>query len=374
MEKLSVPLAHPKPDYREFIKAATTSYEPRRPRLVEYLFNAPIQKQLIELMGRQWVDGSPVVRVSGSGKKPQTAGTDADLEDSIDLCPLRFQPSAYWDNYIEIWYRLGYDFVRLETCLNFPHPSREGGDAGRTYAETARGAIATWEDFEKYPWPSAKDEDFLPYEYIAANMPDGMGLIVCHAAGPLEHLTGLIGYEPLCVMLYDQPDLVQAVMDKIEQCVTPYIGRLLQVPRVIAHFQGDDMGFRTQTLISPDHLRQYILPVHKRYAALTHEAKLPYFLHSCGNTLAVMPDLIDEVKIDGKHSVEDAILPAASGSDSTATAWASWAAWTWTGSAASRRRNCGNTSARSSRTASPAGGSSLARAARSRTTCPSRTS
>ncbi len=261
-------------------------------------------------MGRQWVDGSPVVRVSGSGKKPQTAGTDADLEDSIDLCPLRFQPSAYWDNYIEIWYRLGYDFVRLETCLNFPHPSREGGDAGRTYAETARGAIATWEDFEKYPWPSAKDEDFLPYEYIAANMPDGMGLIVCHAAGPLEHLTGLIGYEPLCVMLYDQPDLVQAVMDKIEQCVTPYIGRLLQVPRVIAHFQGDDMGFRTQTLISPDHLRQYILPVHKRYAALTHEAKLPYFLHSCGNTLAVMPDLIDEVKIDGKHSVEDAILPA----------------------------------------------------------------
>ena len=25
-------------------------------------------------MGRQWVDGSPVVRVSGSGKKPQTAG------------------------------------------------------------------------------------------------------------------------------------------------------------------------------------------------------------------------------------------------------------------------------------------------------------
>jgi len=37
---------------------------------------------------------------------------------------------------------------------------------------------------------------------------------------------------------------------------------------------------------------------------------LPYVLHSCGNLASVMDDLIDGVGVDGKHSFEDAILPA----------------------------------------------------------------
>ena len=37
---------------------------------------------------------------------------------------------------------------------------------------------------------------------------------------------------------------------------------------------------------------------------------LPYFLHSCGNLESIMPDLIEDIGIDGKHSYEDAIIPA----------------------------------------------------------------
>jgi uroporphyrinogen decarboxylase len=32
-------------------------------------------------------------------------------------------------------------------------------------------------------------------------------------------------------------------------------------------------------------------------------------LHSCGNLAEIMPDLIDDVGIDAKHSYENAILP-----------------------------------------------------------------
>ena len=71
------------------------------------------------------------------------------------------------------------------------------------------------------------------------------------------------------------------------------------------------MGFRTATLISPADLRRYTLPWHKRFCALAHERGLPYFLHSCGNLEEIMPHLIQEVGIDGKHSYEDAIVPVA---------------------------------------------------------------
>jgi len=104
---------------------------------------------------------------------------------------------------------------------------------------------------------------------------------------------------------------VKAVTDRVGELQTQYYEWLLDLDRLIVVFPGDDMGFRTGTLIAPDQLRRYTLPWHKRFARMAHEKGLPYFVHSCGNLEAIMGDLMDEVGIDGKHSFEDAIKPAA---------------------------------------------------------------
>jgi uroporphyrinogen decarboxylase len=104
---------------------------------------------------------------------------------------------------------------------------------------------------------------------------------------------------------------VQAVADRISGLMAEYYRRLLEVPRLIAIFPGDDMGFRTGTLLSPDALRRFTLPWHERFARMTHDAGLPYFLHSCGNLAGILPDLVERVGIDAKHSFEDAITPVA---------------------------------------------------------------
>ena len=69
------------------------------------------------------------------------------------------------------------------------------------------------------------------------------------------------------------------------------------------------MGFRSNTLVAPRHLRQFVFPWHKRFVSMAHQKKLPYFLHSCGNLASILDDLIIDVGIDGKHSFEDAIIP-----------------------------------------------------------------
>jgi uroporphyrinogen decarboxylase len=74
----------------------------------------------------------------------------------------------------------------------------------------------------------------------------------------------------------------------------------------------DDMGFRTATLISPKDLREFVLPGHKQLSQLSHEAGRPYLLHSCGQLNSIMPDIIEDVKADAKHSFEDAIEPVTS--------------------------------------------------------------
>jgi uroporphyrinogen decarboxylase len=41
--------------------------------------------------------------------------------------------------------------------------------------------------------------------------------------------------------------------------------------------------------------------------ALTHDAGRLYLLHSCGNLTDIREDLIEDVRIDAKHSFEDTI-------------------------------------------------------------------
>ena len=71
---------------------------------------------------------------------------------------------------------------------------------------------------------------------------------------------------------------------------------------------GDDLGFKTSTLLSPDTLRQHVFPQYKRIIDLAHQDGKRFLLHSCGNIFSVMDSII-ETGIDAKHSNEDEIAP-----------------------------------------------------------------
>jgi uroporphyrinogen decarboxylase len=122
-----------------------------------------------------------------------------------------------------------------------------------------------------------------------------------------EYLTWLMGYETLCYALYDQRDLVGAIAERLFRTYEVVLRRILQFDRVKIVWGSDDMGFRSGTLIGPDDLREFVLPGHRLMARMSHDAGRPYLLHSCGNLESIWPDLLDDVRIDGKHSFEDTI-------------------------------------------------------------------
>ncbi|HXK44767.1 MAG TPA: uroporphyrinogen decarboxylase family protein, partial [bacterium] len=144
------------------------------------------------------------------------------------------------------------------------------------------------------------------YDFISKNLPDGMGILVCPSSGFLEiPLDTLFGYENLCYLMYDNPELVTAVFNRVGEILFSYYEHIVSLPKLVGFFQGDDMGFKTGTLVPPAFLRTHVLPWHKKLAKLAHDNGLIYLLHACGNLEQIMPDLIDDVKIDGKHSYED---------------------------------------------------------------------
>jgi hypothetical protein len=71
---------------------------------------------------------------------------------------------------------------------------------------------------------------------------------------------------------------------------------------------GDDLGFKTSTLVAPGVIRQHILPQYQRVVGRIKAAGKPFLWHSCGAIFPVMDDVI-ALGIDAKHSNEDCIAP-----------------------------------------------------------------
>jgi len=227
-------------------------------------------------------------------------------------------PDFHYRRQVVLQRFLGYDYVRCGLDgMEMPLKRTATEDlavlaraGGRNFMEEHSGPITNWDEFEQYPWPDPEAASAASLEWYSENLPDGMCIIgsggFAHFA---EYLTWLMGYETLCYSLYDQRDLVKAISDRLIEMFRVVIRRFLEFDRVKIIMGSDDMGFKTGTLISPDDMREFVLPGHRLMAQMAHQAGRPYILHSCGNLTEIIEDLIEDVRIDARHSFEDVIEP-----------------------------------------------------------------
>ena len=183
-----------------------------------------------------------------------------------------------------------------------------GRAGGRSFQDEHTGPITNWEEFESYPWPDpTRPEATRSLEWFERNLPDDMCVIGGLTGHFAELLSWLMGYETLCYAIYDDPKLVEAIARRLLEIYVKDVERLVQFDRVKIVWGSDDMGYKTGLLISPDDMRKHVLSGHAVLARMSHDAGREYILHSCGNLNSIMDDLINGVRIDGKHSYEDTI-------------------------------------------------------------------
>ncbi len=277
----------PHPDYNRLIRAISRSGDPGYVPLLELLADPEfIAAYLGETVPMTW---------------NQKAGHDLWM--------------ASIDQKIRFWFSLGYDAIWQGPAIDFPQvPMLKSQDTAqysrstREWFNESKGCITNWAEYDVYPWAGSKEADYFPLEYMAQWLPEGMGIFGA-LDGVYESLSWMMGYETLCTSLYDQPDLVAAICERIAEVYIPLARSLAQMERVIGLWMGDDLGFKTGTLISPRHLRQYIFPIQRKIAEIAHQYGKPFLLHSCGNLAGIMEDLISFVGVDAKHSFEDQIDP-----------------------------------------------------------------
>ncbi|MCL2363702.1 MAG: hypothetical protein FWC71_03455 [Defluviitaleaceae bacterium] len=261
-----------KPDYRQLLKVLKKEV-PDRPVLFEFFLNDALYERL------------------NNGEAPVK-------NDGHDL--MRRNIYAFKN--------AGYDYCTLHgSGFYFPQNSK---DRMSTISLNDANTIVDWETYEKYEWPNVESFDNETTMQKAEEvLPEGMGLIVFGPGGVLENVIGLVGYDNLCMMLYDEPELAQLIFDGVGSRLVKYYEQFIERESVPCIISNDDWGFKTQTMLSPADMRKYVFPWHKKIVEVAHKHNKPIFLHSCGQADKIMEDIISDMKYDGKHSYEDAITP-----------------------------------------------------------------
>lgn len=259
------------PDFNNILKILNKQV-PDRPTLFEFFLNDPLYEQL--------------------------CGQDI-LDRKDDLRKYRILIHAFKN--------AGYDYVSLQAS-DFHFPMKEFTKK-KSVSLNESVMITDEESFEEYPWLNPDDFDYSRLEKLEAELPEGMKIIVWGPWGLLENVIGLVGYENLCIMIYENPELVQKIFDAVGSRLLRYYEIALQYNSVGAIIHNDDWGFKTQTMLSPEDMRKYVFPWHRKIAEAAHKVSKPIILHACGNLELIMDEIIDDLKYDGKHSYEDTIMP-----------------------------------------------------------------
>ena len=213
---------------------------------------------------------------------------------------------------------MGYGYVPVEMGPRFAQRWNLDSDDTALYSKGQRGwvdehagVIQGIADLDNPNfWPNGDAAfDYPMFDALAGLLPDGMKIIGGASGGPFEHASFLMGLEPLSLAMYDDPIFVERFFEKIGQTLVEIAARLVKMDAIGIYRFGDDLGYKTATMLSTAQLRRYVFPWSKKVVETVHQAGKPFLLHSCGQLEKVMDDLIDDVKIDAKHSFEDVILP-----------------------------------------------------------------
>lgn len=222
--------------------------------------------------------------------------------------------------------RLGDDFRRVFARDTGPQtPLPEGATCRTPFGIDRTGlgygqplshplAEASLIEVHGYPWPDPACMD-ASYIRSEAEAYGGQYAILGGDWSPFWHdLIDLLGMEKMYLKMYDEPELVDAVLQHVVDYYAAVSQKVFDAAAEVIDifFMGNDLGSQRGPLLSEAMFRRFVLPHLKRLVDLGHDYGLKVMLHCCGGFYELIPGLI-EIGMDGLHAVQ----PSCCGMDLT---------------------------------------------------------
>jgi uroporphyrinogen decarboxylase len=160
------------------------------------------------------------------------------------------------------------------------------------------GEAKSVEDIEGIRWP---DPDWFDYSSLAEQCEQYKDYAVMVGRMGVESQTifiqtwFMLGLERILGDFIERPHFVKALVDKIMEFRVEHVKRILAATKGRAEILqiADDYGTQRGLFMSPSMWREFFAPPLKTLADMIHEAGLKVFLHCCGSSRTIIPDLIE---------------------------------------------------------------------------------
>lgn len=207
---------------------------------------------------------------------------------------------------------MGYDFTKLQPVYEFEKErqqrrtgagkQRDAAGADRAWASEHEGIVRTWEEFERYDWPTRADVSYRNFETAARILPDGMKIIGQY--GDIFTSTWeMMGFETFAAAMYEEPDLVDAILAKISDVVVGMFETMAQIECVGALWYSDDIAYTAGLMVSPEWLREKFFPHLRRIGDFAKARGLPFIYHTDGVLWEVFDDIL-ACGVTAQHPIE----------------------------------------------------------------------
>ncbi len=215
----------------------------------------------------------------------------------------------------------GDDFYAIEVPYKSPHCSAifaafdwymHGSDVHpelRTL--TTEGCFADCEDIEDvlavdFEWPDPElyiDTDLC--KKLVDEAPDDKVLLAMLWACHFQDVCAAFGMEKCLMNMLTAPETVHHVNNKIVEFYVKALKIFLEAvgDKIHAVLIGDDIGSQIGLMLSPDLVKEFVLPGAKELIDIAHSYGVKVIYHSCGSIVDIIPLLI-EAGVDIIHPIQ----------------------------------------------------------------------
>ena len=216
-----------------------------------------------------------------------------------------------------VFVRFGDDFRRVFTRYVGPQVPLTPGAASRTIFGIERAGVgygqplshplatATLRQIHDYAWPDPNWQDVSRIRADALAWNRQYAILGGDWSSFWHDAIDLLGMETLYLKMYDEPELVDALLEHLLDYYAAVSRRIFDVAAdaLDIFFIGNDFGSQTGPLLSPAQFDRFMLPHLKRLIDLGHAYKLKVQLHCCGGFEPLIPAMI-AAGLDGLHAIQ----------------------------------------------------------------------
>ncbi|MHA1149839.1 MAG: uroporphyrinogen decarboxylase family protein [Promethearchaeota archaeon] len=174
-------------------------------------------------------------------------------------------------------------------------------------AHTRRGFMQKPEDWEKYMQfdPDHKGNYFLQKAALkTCKKIDIVPLLTVWGAVGFEELCSMFGFEIIFKFLIKNKSFIKSAVKEMNDYALATAEGILQRGGTYIYITAD-LGYKGRSLISPRMFKEFFKLGMKKFCSRVHQLGGKVMLHSCGNIVELMPDIV-ETGIDALHPIEKA--------------------------------------------------------------------